>query len=379
MHRYHPPSGGGGGTGGLLDNFRLWGFSTSRNGLGGGTNADWLSRVSSMATNAGVSVSSLKAAAIYHDYNSGFTSNVSGMNSFSFVAGNGIGAILQNQKLDDGSDASLQSWANGGYDTQMQTYLTNVSSWCASNSKQAILVLHHEPENDVNTQQAGWWSQGEARWIKMIYDYDDPAVIACVNFMWNPGGNNPVADAFDFTAPLLSLCGNDAVYVQAVLDRTLLGFDPYPEVSSGTPGTVLNRISGGLDYWRGKGLKNYYLPEVGLFHWNKSMNDVTNSSGVILQTDTQIAQRHHDNFCVDLAGAITGNGQTDCYLRGAAYFDVSDWNSVNYRSPTREFGIGKIDANGNTVPDADTAISLAPKTLAHYAQVILGTPHARPS
>jgi hypothetical protein len=369
--------GGGGGDGGLLDGFRLWGFSTSRKGLGGGSNADWLSRATTMATNAGVSVASLKAAAVYHDYNNGFSTNVSGMGSFQFVAGNGIGWILQNQKP-DGSGTTLQSWASGSFDDQLQTYLENVTAWCSTHSKKAILVLHHEPENDTTSQEAQWWAQAQARWVKLVYDHDDPSVIACVNLMWDPGGSHPAASNFDFTPTLLTLCQGNATYQQQILDRTLLGLDPYPEIQNGTPGTVYNRMLDGLDFWRPLGLKHYYLPEVALFHWDKGV-DPTNRNGVVLQTDVQIAQRHHDNFCVGLVGNLAGGGYNDNILHGGSYFDVSDWNNVNFRSPTREFGIGKVDANGNTVADADTAISLAPKTLAHYAQVILGTPHARPS
>lgn len=364
----------------MLDNLRLWGFSTARAGLGSGTNADWTQRATAMASDAGVSLSSLKTAAVYHDYNSGFSTNVSGMASFQFVASNGIGWILQNQNPDGGNDTTLQSWANGGLDTQMQTYLDNVTDWCGAHGTSAILVLHHEPENDYNTQEAQWWAQAQARWIKLVYDHDDPAIIACVNFMWDPGGGHPAGSAFDFTPTLQTLCGN-GTYKQAVLDRTLLGVDPYPEFSGGSPGTVLNRIQDGIDFWRPLGLKNFYMPEVGLFHWNTSVNDQTNSSGVVLQTDAQIAQRHHDNFCVDLAGNLstTTNSFSDIVMRGASYFDVSDWTTNNYRSPTREFGIGKLDASGNPVADATTSMNLAPKTLKHYAQVILNIPHSRPT
>jgi hypothetical protein len=348
---------------GLLDNFRAIGFSTSRSGLGV-SESEFLARLNQMSAASKIPLADLKKKVWSHHYNTGFNGDAQSLGSFKFVAQQGLAGIVQNQRF--GGDA-LAGWARGDYDERIRAYLKSVSAWAAANGTKAILILHHEPENDTNAAEANLWSRGEARFIKIASEHNDPNVIACVNLMFWPQGD---ATNYDFTDDLLELCGGNQTCKQKVLDRTLLGLDPYPEVRNGEPGLATDRIQEGLEFYGDRGLKHFYLPEVGLFQWKaESGLPITNPDGVFQMTDRQQAQRLHDEFCVHMA---------EKPVRGFTYFDVSDWSETNYRSPTRELGAGKIGPGGVRYSSVAEAQAAAPLELAEYARIIMGIPHARP-
>jgi hypothetical protein len=204
--------------------------------------------------------------------------------------------------------------------------------------------------------------------MKLVYEHNDPRVIASMNVAGHvPPGRE--RSEFDPLPQLLSLVDGNRARQQAILHRTLIGIDPYPEYSNDGKSiqTVAGRAGHAYEYFKARGAKHFYLPEVGLFNWRHDVPD-TDITGVVRVSDIDQARRLYDELW-------TWTRAND--FRGVAYFDFSDWTQPGFRSATRELGPGKVFMGGNINTEQE-AVRFSQYELAEYGRIIMGQPHSRP-
>jgi hypothetical protein len=197
-----------------------------------------------------------------------------------------------------------------------------------------MVNFDHEPSNDQDPWDPAQWCKVQAQAAKAIFELNDPTVYYTTCHI--PSAADP---KWSYVSALKQIAPNNW---QAILDRTYLGLDPYPEAEAGNPptfGTVWGRIDRAVTIYRNAGETGpTCFPEVAMFHYDDTGDD----KGPVPMTPEQQAKRLHDNFCVELP--------PKCDLRAYWYFDVTDVNN----------------------PRGDTRILQTAEEQKEYAQQILG-------
>jgi hypothetical protein len=298
-------------------NGKVWWVGGSRatqglNQSANGKQSDFLARIGQIAPRIDLTAAQLRPSVFYHGYIPGTNWNAGAIDTVQFARDNGLLGLMQNQGIPD-----RDVWAAGGYDASFLSYLKSITAISTALGRpfKFVPVFEHEPENDASAvARAPAWCQGTARFMKITAEYNDPNIIystchipGSYSANWNP---RPALNA---------LFSGDTAKAQAVMNRTLCGLDPYPEIDNGGAlNTLEGRCRPAINLAKSFGYTRFSMPEVALFNFKKN-----NTPGGL--TAVQQATRLK-NECWTWARA---NG-----FEVICYFDVTDVNNLRGDSRT---------------------------------------------